>query len=170
VEEQRLLNPSRTITLNLCESGEADMPQLVVSADADRLCQVLTNYLTNAVRYSPGDKPIEVSLHRVGKGAETENILDYPPADATEHTAGVVGHGMARVEVRDHGPGIPLEEQETIWGRFQRAHSVMEVSGLGLGLYISQMIVGMHGGQVGVESTVGRGSTFWFTMPTVPPA
>jgi PAS domain S-box-containing protein len=168
VEEQRLLNPTRTITLNLCESGEADTRQLVVSADADRLCQVLTNYLTNAVRYSPGDKPIEVSLRLVGKGAETENSLECPPADAMEHMADVMGCGMARVEVRDHGPGIPPEEQETIWGRFQRARSVMEVSGLGLGLYISQTIVDMHGGHVGVESIVGQGSTFWFTVPTIP--
>jgi signal transduction histidine kinase len=86
-----------------------------------------------------------------------------------EYLVDVVGRAtMARVEVRDYGPGIPPEEQETIWGRFQRAHNVMEVSGLGLGLYISQTIVDMHGGYVGVDSTLGQGSTFWFTIPTVP--
>jgi PAS domain S-box-containing protein len=167
VEEQRLLNPTRTITLDLCDSGESDTRQLVVSADADRLCQVLSNYLTNAVRYSPGDKPIEVSLRLVSQGVETENGIECPPADAREHLVDVVECGMARVEVRDHGPGIPSEDQETIWGRFQRARSVMEATGLGLGLYISQTIVDMHGGHVGVESTVGEGSTFWFTVPTV---
>jgi PAS domain S-box-containing protein len=169
VEEQRLVNPARTITLTLYESGEADIRQVVVSADADRLCQVLTNYLTNAVRYAPADRPIEVSLHLVGKGAETENRPEGSPADAVEHLVDVMGCAtMARVEVRDYGPGIPPEEQESIWGRFQRAHNVMEMSGLGLGLYISQTIVGMHGGHVGVESTLGNGSTFWFTIPTVP--
>jgi signal transduction histidine kinase len=171
VEEQRLLNPTRTITLTLCESGEAGTRGLVVSADADRLGQVLTNYLTNAVRYSPPDKPIEVRLYVVNRREKIENSVEYPPNGAPQRHPEVVGcGGMARVEVRDYGPGIPPEEQDAIWGRFQRAHSVMEVSGLGLGLYISRTIVDMHGGHTGVESVVGQGSTFWFSIPTAPEA
>jgi PAS domain S-box-containing protein len=143
VEEQRLLTPRRTLTLDLPDSHS-----VVVNADADRLSQVLTNYLTNAVRYSPEDQPIEVALHVAGKKAEG------------------VAEEIARVEVRDHGPGIPPEEQETIWARFQRARTVGEAAGgLGLGLYIARTIVELHGGQVGVESEVGKGSTFWFTLP-----
>jgi signal transduction histidine kinase len=69
------------------------------------------------------------------------------------------------VTVRDHGPGIPFEEQATIWERFQRARSVHEAGGLGLGLYIARTLVELHGGQVGVESTPGEGATFWFTLP-----
>ena len=74
---------------------------------------------------------------------------------------------VARVEVRDHGQGISPEDQQTIWGRFQRARTVAEASGLGLGLHIARMMAELHGGRVGVESEVGRGSTFWFTVPLI---
>jgi PAS domain S-box-containing protein len=170
VEEQCLLNPTRTIALDLYEPGAPDGQQLMVHADADRLGQVLTNYLANAVRYSPPDRLIEVSLRLVERRTEAKKSGDYTPDEAMEPMAQALEYDMARVEVRDHGPGIPPEEQEIIWGRFQRAHSVMEASGLGLGLYISRTIVDMHGWRVGVESVVGQGSTFWFTVPTVPTA
>jgi signal transduction histidine kinase len=70
-----------------------------------------------------------------------------------------------RVEVRDCGPGIAPEEQEAIWERFPRARSVTESHGLGLGLYIACTVVERHGGQVDVESQLGRGPTFWLTLP-----
>jgi PAS domain S-box-containing protein len=145
VEEQRLLTPSRTIILDLPETGA--MP-VMVDADAERLGQVLTNYLANAVRYSPGDQPIEVALQVVERAPEDE------------------GEAVARVAVRDHGPGIAPEEQATIWDRFQRAHSTSEASGgLGLGLYIVRTIIARHGGHVGVKSAVGEGAIFWFALP-----
>jgi PAS domain S-box-containing protein len=138
VEEQRLLAPTRTITVDRRRS----LPVMVM-VDADRLGQVIDNYLTNAVRYSSEDQPIEVKM-----GME---------------------RGMVRVDVRDHGPGISPEEQESIWTRFQRARSAVGApgQGLGVGLYIARMLVEQHGGQVGVESAVGKGSTFWFTLPLV---
>jgi signal transduction histidine kinase len=71
--------------------------------------------------------------------------------------------------VRDHGPGLPQEEQDLIWERFHRVKGVEVQSGagvgLGLGLHISRMIVERHHGQVGVDSAPGQGSTFWFTLP-----
>jgi signal transduction histidine kinase len=148
VEEQRLLTPGRTLTLDLSEAGESP---IIVDADAERLSQVLTNYLTNAVRYSPSDQPIEVALQ----------LVEQAPED---------GGGMVvRVVVRDHGPGIAPEQRTTIWDRFQRAHSASEAGGgLGLGLYIARTIIERHGGRVGVESTVGEGATFWFTLPLAP--
>jgi PAS domain S-box-containing protein len=145
VEEQRLLAPTRTIALDL-----PDTLPVVVDADAERLSQVLSNFLNNADRYSPEDQPIAVAL-RVARA-----------------TARKAARMVARVEVRDHGVGIPREEQDSIWARFQRARTESEAKGLGLGLYIARMIVELHGGEVGVKSAPGRGSTFWFTLPLAP--
>jgi signal transduction histidine kinase len=126
---------------------------VVVDADADRLGQVLGNYLANAVRYSRDSQPITVTLRVV------------------EPAPGATGGQEARVEVRDHGSGIAPEEQATIWKRFQRARSASELTGgLGLGLYIARTIVELHGGSVGVESALGEGSIFWFTVPLATPA
>jgi signal transduction histidine kinase len=71
--------------------------------------------------------------------------------------------------VRDEGLGIPTSELDRIWNRFYRVAGVRHQSGsqvgLGLGLYISRDIVERHGGQVGVQSTLGAGAMFWFTLP-----
>jgi signal transduction histidine kinase len=155
VEEQRLLTPSRRIELHVPEA-EADSPSgLRVDADPDRLSQVLSNYLANAVRYSPEDQPIDVIV-------QLEDVVEPVAAE----DAGTQAAPVVRVAVRDHGQGIAAEEQATIWERFQRARSASDTQGgLGLGLYIARTIVERHGGQVGVDSEVGTGSTFWFTLP-----
>jgi signal transduction histidine kinase len=138
VDALRITSPNRTIDLE--EAG--DVPLLVI-ADAGRISQVVTNYLTNALKYSADDQPVEVRVASAGSAAY--------------------------VSVRDYGTGIPVVEQERIWRRFYRAPGIAVRSGtnigLGLGLHISKAIIEQHGGQVGVESTVGRGSTFWFTLP-----
>jgi signal transduction histidine kinase len=137
VEEQRA-SSGRTISIHML----ASQPQLVVG-DAERLMQVLTNYLTNALKYSPLDTLVDVGLER-----ELQEV---------------------RVWVRDVGPGIPSQEQERIWDRFHRASGIKVQSGtgigLGLGLTISREIIELHHGHVGVQSTPGAGSTFWFTLP-----
>jgi K+-sensing histidine kinase KdpD len=78
--------------------------------------------------------------------------------------------GQVRLAVRDHGPGLPSEEEAHIWERFHRVPGIEAQSGggvgLGLGLYISRRIVEQHGGAVGVESAPGAGAEFWFTLPT----
>ncbi len=138
VEEQRDINPTRTILLELPQE-----PRAPVLGDAQRLQQVVTNYLTNALKYSPEDRPVTVGLQ--GKDLQE------------------------RVWVRDEGPGLPVEEQDRIWERFHRAPGIHVQSGtgvgLGLGLHVSRTIVELHGGQVGVQSTPGQGSTFWFSLP-----
>jgi signal transduction histidine kinase len=138
VQEQSQLNPQRT--LYFACPGELHASVL---ADTDRIGEVVTNYLTNALKYSPANTPVEI-----GVGVET---------------------WQARVWVRDHGPGLAPEEQERIWERFHRTEGIEVQSGtgvgLGLGLHISQIIIELHHGQVGVQSAPGEGSTFWFTLP-----
>ncbi|HEY7356455.1 MAG TPA: PAS domain S-box protein, partial [Ktedonobacterales bacterium] len=138
VDEQRQTTPDRSILLRF----PADL-QASLLADADRLGQVVTNYLTNALKYSPADYPVEVGIH--------------------------IGRQQARVWVRDEGPGLPLEEQARIWERFHRVKGIEVQSGsgigLGLGLHICRTIIERHQGRVGVQSAPGRGATFWFTVP-----
>jgi len=85
-----------------------------------------------------------------------------------------LGDALARVSVRDEGPGLSPADQERVWERFPRVEGVAVRSGsgvsLGLGLHLSKAIVEGHHGRVGVESAVGRGSAFWFTLPLVRPA
>jgi PAS domain S-box-containing protein len=141
VATQQAAAPGRSI--------DVDVPgrPVVVLADADRLGQVLSNYLTNATKYSPDDQPVVVRLEVTEQGA--------------------------LVSVRDHGPGLPEEEQRRVWELYHRAPGVEVQSGtsatrgsLGLGLYICKQLMELHlGGEVGVESAVGEGSTFWFRLP-----
>ncbi|TMC28079.1 MAG: PAS domain S-box protein [Chloroflexi bacterium] len=141
VQEQQYAWPNRTITLDLPAEGT-----IPVSADADRISQVLRNYLTNALKYSSEEKPVRVSVSK-----DQEN---------------------ARVSVQDEGTGLFPDEQAKIWERFYRVEGAEVLSnagsanaGLGLGLYICKAIVEQHHGSVGVESTPGVGSSFWFTLP-----
>ena len=110
-----------------------------VSADPGRVVQVIANLLANASRYSVEGDEIEVHLSTVG--------------------------AHVRVRVTDHGPGISPEDQERIFGAWVRAEGAVP-GGLGLGLSIVQNLVQQHGGRVGVESSLGHGATFWFTLPT----
>jgi PAS domain S-box-containing protein len=139
VEEQQKVAATRIIRLHL---PQADEP-IMVQADSDRIAQVVANYLTNALKYSPADAPVEVGLDVTGP--------------------------LARVWVRDEGPGLPEGEQERIWQRYHRTSGIEVQSGtgvgLGLGLSIVRHIIELHGGTVGVESAPEQGSTFWFTLP-----
>jgi signal transduction histidine kinase len=138
VNGQQQVAPDRCITFQ----APPEAPVLVY-ADPARVEQVVTNYLTNALKYAPAEYPIEV-------GAK-------------------MGHQQGRVWVHDEGPGLPPEEQVRVWEPFHRIEGtkVQRTSGigLGLGLHICRRIIEQHGGQVGVESAPGGGSTFWFTLP-----
>lgn len=119
---------------------EAPAEPILVSADPYRLGQVLTNLLTNAIKYSPEGNEIVVRIAR-----QT---------------------GEALVSVVDRGVGIPHEALPHLFDRFYRvAEEASRVSGLGLGLYISHRIVEGHGGRIDVESEPGQGSTFTVTLP-----
>jgi PAS domain S-box-containing protein len=139
-EDLQSAAPARTIHI-VAPVGES-IPVLV---DAERISQVINNYVTNALKYAPEDQPIEVRLEK------------------DERTA--------RFSVRDHGPGLSPSEQEHIWERFYQVEGIKRQRGfpvgLGLGLYICRAIIEEQQGAVGFESTKGEGSTFWFTLPIV---
>jgi signal transduction histidine kinase len=137
VDEQRLSAPDRQILLTGADTA------LPVDADPDRIAQVVTNYLTNALKYAYGERPIQVGM-------------------ASDVVA-------ARVWVRDEGPGLTAEEGARVWEVFYRVvgveHRHGSSVGLGMGLHICRTIVEQHGGRVGVESVPSVGATFWFTLP-----
>jgi two-component system, OmpR family, sensor kinase len=106
--------------------------------DRLRLEQVVTNLIANGVKYGAA-KPVEVALSRDG--------------------------GQAVVEVRDQGIGIEAQDLLRIFGRFERAASALNYSGLGLGLYVTRQIVEAHGGTIAVSSEPGVGSRFTVRLP-----
>ena len=110
-----------------------------VAVDPNRIRQVFTNLLTNAVRYTPLRGTIVMSAEREGEFV-------------------VFG-------VQDNGPGIPTDETERVFDRFYQIRDDQRAGGSGLGLAIVREVVEAHGGRVWVESAVGRGSTFYFTLP-----
>lgn len=138
VDAQRALNPDRSLALHTSIPGE-----VLVEVDVDRVSQVITNYLTNALKYSQVDKPVV--------------------AEVVREVA------CARVAVHDQGPGLTAEQQKHVWERFYRVPGVHvqngSGAGLGLGLCICHTLIERMNGQVGLESTPGQGSTFWFTLP-----
>jgi PAS domain S-box-containing protein len=111
-----------------------------ISGDKDRIGQVLTNLLTNAIKYSPSDPRIIIHLSK-----DKERV---------------------KCSVQDFGLGIPKEKQSQIFERFYRVgEENIPSPGLGLGLYIAKEIIKREGGEIWVESEEGKGSTFTFNLP-----
>lgn len=120
---------------------EGPLPACV---DRQRIGQVLTNLVTNAIKFSPPDQAVEVRAWQA--------------------------EGVVRCEIRDYGPGIPPDETHRLFQRFSQLAAGAARGGLGLGLSISKALIEAHGGHIGVHSQVGQGATFWFTLPaTCPP-
>jgi PAS domain S-box-containing protein len=109
--------------------------------DEDRMVQLLTNLLTNAVKFSPEGKTVTVAV------------------DSNDE--------RVQFSISDEGPGIAAEDQEKIFEKFGQVKSVdfAGAKGMGLGLAISKQIVEQHGGAIGVRSELGKGTTFWVTIP-----
>ncbi len=139
VANQQVQTPNCTLRLEIGSAEDA----VSVVADAERIGQVVNNYITNAFKYAPAGRPVIVRL--------------------------TVEDTRARVSVLDEGPGIASDEHTRIWERFYRVKDVGVKNGhdlsLGLGLYLCKRIVELHNGEVGVHSVPAAGATFWFTLP-----
>lgn len=119
-------------------------PLPVVNCNPEQIRQVMRNLITNAVKYRR-------------KGVRPEVIIRSQAQQA----------GMVRVEVCDNGIGIRQEQFKNIFVMFKRLHSHQVDDGAGIGLVVCKRIIEQHGGNMGVNSAAGRGSTFWFTIPAV---
>jgi len=117
------------------------LPDIKVDADKDRIAQVVNNLLSNAAKFSNPETKVQISVSR--------------------------NKGTARVSVKDHGPGIPDEFREKIFMKFTQADSsrTRAKGGTGLGLSIAKSIVELHGGNIGFDTELGVGTTFYFDLP-----
>lgn len=118
-------------------------PETWVNADRDKISQVFTNLISNAVKYSP--------------------------AGSTVHVACKTINGKAQISVRDEGMGISETDLPRLFERYYRVKEAVanHISGFGIGLYLCAELVKRHGGDIWAESEVGNGSTFYFTLPVM---
>ncbi len=136
VEDSKPLAEQSQITLVFRASGDPAW----VNGDADRLMQAVTNLLANAIKFSPSGKPVELAVTDCG--------------------------AMIRIEVTDHGPGIPAEFRDRVFNKFAQADgSKNQKAGTGLGLSIAKLIVQRHGGLIDFRSTPGESTTFRIDLP-----
>jgi signal transduction histidine kinase len=133
--DYELKDPDREILF------QKEVELLFVQVDPIRLFQVVSNLIDNATKYSAKTLPIEIKLE--------------------------IKANRFKILVKDFGPGISQIEQEALFTPFSRGSTELteKSGGLGLGLYIGRMIIELHGGFIGLESVVGKGSTFFFEIP-----
>jgi PAS domain S-box-containing protein len=133
---EEVQHTSSTHQINYLDNGLFD-----VIADKDRIAQVVTNLLTNAIKYSPAASEVDVTVS--GNSKEVT------------------------IKVRDYGIGISPADQHQVFNRFYRVEGKNEqtFSGFGIGLFIAAEIIKRHKGQIGVASEYGKGTTFYFTLP-----
>lgn len=138
-QDAHYVHKKRTIHLDPWEE------ELFVLADMQHMKQVIIHFLSNAHKFSPLEESIDIVLKRED--------------------------GQVRVSVHDNGPGIHPKEHQKIWERFYRVPDIEVLNGsevgLGLGLYLSRVVVEQHHGTIGLQSAPAAGSTFWFTLPLI---
>jgi len=141
VEETRKLNSTFKEDADLTIRINADAARYTVSCERGRISQIVMNLLSNAAKFSPENGVIEIALTTHGD--------------------------TVRVSVRDHGPGIPIKEQGKLFTDFTQVASGdgKRRAGTGLGLAICKKLVAMHGGQIGLDSAEGQGTTVYFDLP-----
>ncbi|MCL4222987.1 MAG: protein kinase [Myxococcales bacterium] len=147
---------------------ELDEPIGPAMGNADRLAQVVSNLLGNAVKFSPEGGRIELRVRRETVRAGDPVAPPIPPADPRAWIPTEAGDEIGeviRVDVVDHGPGMSAELQTQLFEKFTQGAGAARRGGLGLGLYLCREIVRRHGGSIWVESALGRGATFSVRLP-----
>jgi PAS domain S-box-containing protein len=119
-----------------------EVSQIDIDADRTMIEQVVVNLLSNAIKYSGASRRVDLKLS--------------------------VGGGRAEIAIRDYGVGVPAAEVGLLFTRYFRAATAMGIPGTGIGLHLVKELVGVHGGDVRVESEVDRGSTFFVHLPLAP--
>jgi PAS domain S-box-containing protein len=155
VDEMRAMAEKAEIHLELTPAS------VQLWADPDRIIQTITNLLSNAIKFSPPGSTVwlSVELQQEGEVRKADcvekNKFTTPPTS------------YLLFQIKDQGRGIPEDKLETIFDRFQQvdASNSRHQGGTGLGLAICRSIVQQHGGKIWAESTLGKGSTFYFTLP-----
>jgi signal transduction histidine kinase len=144
--------------LMLVISVANDVP--IIQTDPGKLQQVLYNFLSNAIKFSPPGSRIDLRAQREPATADAER------EDAGNGNGNSAADGV-RISVTDRGPGIAPEQHEVIFEKFRQidASHTRTHSGTGLGLAISKELTALLRGTIGVDSTPGRGSTFWIVLP-----
>jgi two-component system CheB/CheR fusion protein len=133
IEEFQMQSPKHQLIID----GDKN---ITVTADRNRIEQVLVNLVSNAIKYSPDADQVIIGVEQLKKGI--------------------------RISITDFGIGIPKNNLPLIFDRFYRVDEKSQrYAGLGLGLYISAEIVRRHDGHINIESEEGKGSTFWFVIP-----
>jgi signal transduction histidine kinase len=147
------LDMQATTTNHQIELDLPDVP-LISNADEFRMSQVLSNLISNAIKYSPAGGEVNVTVER--------------SADPPHRPGDLPDSEWAVISVRDQGIGIPQEVQDRLFQRFYRAPNARgRMSGMGLGLYITREIIQRHGGFMWLESAEGQGSRFSIALPVL---
>ncbi|WP_313821930.1 HAMP domain-containing sensor histidine kinase [Citricoccus sp.] len=160
VLDARVNAPDREISLEGLDGGRAGAAPTL--GDEGKIRQVVTNLVTNALRYSPAGTPLEIAV----------GTVDVLPGSVHADGRQVHGSRDSVIEIRDHGPGIDEQDASRVFERFYRADSSRqrETGGTGLGLAIVAAIVAQHDGTVRLEQTPGGGATMSVRMPWVDPS
>lgn len=172
LNEQKAIFDARAhdATIDLKLFIASDVPE-TITADSKRIAQVFKNFLSNALRHTPrgGTISAQCFMHKKGNDLahEAEKFgtlwhVDHTPPDTAQIDDSIV------VSVTDTGEGMEAEFLEKLFNKFEQFVSSARASnhdGIGLGLVVAKGIIEQHGGSIGVGSTVGKGSTFYFTLP-----
>ncbi len=135
---------------------ETSFTEIELIADKNRLAQVINNLLVNAVRYSPADTTIRVTISAPPEPEQKTGLPDTPVAEPLQ---------SVMVSVADEGAGVSALDQSHIFERFYRGQGALLSSGSGLGLYICREIITLHAGKLWVDTQEGQGASFHFTLP-----